>query len=162
MMKIKIAVLVVYLALFGPVSCDRAGPEPSDEGLILGKWDSAFESAINVDGTASGKPSRSSCRGRPIVEFRDDGTLYFQDFEQITPQLCMPITRFLFEGRWQRLQNEKYRLVLTSTENGPDSIIEPERITFPQEGVMHIQFEGVVENGIDKPYFYFSTFFKEE
>jgi hypothetical protein len=82
--------------------------------------------------------------------------------ETTTPELCSFAERFLPEGRWERLGNEKYRVFLEGRNGHPDTIMEPERIYFTQsDTIISIQFEPVIDNGVDKPYYIEATAFKD-
>ncbi len=154
-MRTIIVAFVVLLTIF---SCDRDGPPPSDEGKIIGYWGGSSESTRNVDGSFNG--TTRPCRTYHM-EFREDNTLNFQVSEQVAPQQCTLKKDWRHEGRWERMANEKYRLFLTSADGRQDSIIKPERIWFPQENVMLIQFEPIIDNGVDKPFYYEQLFFKQ-
>lgn len=154
----NIFILMVSLFL---CCCDREGPESSDEGKIIGTWENGFESSINLDGSFI--DSVRPCRNIPFVIFRSDSSLFYQLRKSGGPQLCLPDTTFAANGSWERLRNEKYRFFLKNNTLGePDTIIEPVRIYFTSEAdIMKIQFEPVVDNGIDKPFYFETTFFRK-
>jgi hypothetical protein len=152
--------IVPLLVLLFLSACDRDVPIPSDEGKVIGMWINGFTTTENVDGSVNSfiKP----CSSFPFVLFRSDQTVNFQLREQLEPQVCGTTERFSPEGRWERLGNEKYRIFLEGRNGHPDTIVEPERIYFTQaDTIMKIQFEPIVDNGVDKPFFFTTTFFKD-
>jgi len=146
-----------FVTLLFLSSCDRDGPMPSDEGKIIGKWDTGHTTHFNLDGTLHDhafNDEKSRCPYFPFIVFRSDNTLNFQFIEKTLPELCSPTEKFSPEGRWERLGNEKYRIFLEGRNGYPDTIMEPERIYFTQgDSIMKIQFEPVIDNGVDKPYY---------
>lgn len=141
-------------------SCDRDAPEVSDEGLVIGEWEGAFETSVNVDGTPKSHTPRP-CSGLERIIFRPDNTLNFQEPEFFSETECRVVPEVAREGIWERLRNEKYRFTMLNDDGSIQRIVEPVAIRFRQDNeVMAVQFDPVVDNGVDPPYYYETIFFR--
>ncbi|MFS4418288.1 hypothetical protein [Maribacter sp. 2307ULW6-5] len=93
--------------------------------------------------------------------FRADNTLNFQEYEPFGDNECRVVPEFAREGIWERLGNEKYRFAMLNDDGSVQRIVEPEAIRFREDGeIMAVQFDPVVDNGVDSPYYYETIFFR--
>jgi hypothetical protein len=87
--------------------------------------------------------------------------MIFREDELITVTECF--LKEIAEGKWEKLGAGKYRWSFINSSGVVDRIIEPELISFRQEGeIMAVQFDPIVDNGTDAPYFYGIIFFKDD
>lgn len=150
----------VFILVVLVISCDRDEKEISDEGLIVGQWSGFGEKIVNVDGTFNSKDSRP-CKGSEKLTFDSDGSMTFREDELVNDTECF--IKELAKGTWERLETGKYRWAFIDSAAVIDRIIEPELVSFRQEGeVMAVQFDPIVDNGTDPPFYYEIIFFRED